>query len=131
MPNPSHYSAAIGKSYVEPKKGLDFNDYKNRIPIASPDYPPNEKRFDKINKNPVHASTYRRQPNFKFEKLLPRDFEKSIYPVPKFCAEYDGVDEQKEGVIRRLNVGMVNFKRQSVRNIGEGFGGYMQQRNNV
>ena len=109
MPNPSHYSAAMGRNYIEPKKGLDFNDYKNRIPIASPKYPPNEKRFDNINKNPKISTTHKRQPNFKFEKLLPRDFEKSIYPIKKYCAEYDGVDEQKEGVLRRLNNGMVNF----------------------
>jgi hypothetical protein len=93
VPNPSHFSASMGKTYNVPKKGLDFNDYKNRIPIASSRYPPNEKRFDNIDKNPRIATTHRYQPNFKFEKLLPREVEKTIYPVKQYQAEYECVDE--------------------------------------
>ena len=49
----------MGNTYIEPKKGLDFMDYKNRVPIASAKYPPNEKRFDNINKNPRISTTHR------------------------------------------------------------------------
>lgn len=59
VPNPNQYTAAMGNTYIEPKKGLDFMDYKNRVPIASAKYPPNEKRFDNINKNPRISTTHR------------------------------------------------------------------------
>ena len=62
-------------------KGVDDNTkvrartfwgYNNRRPIASSKYPPNEARFENINKNPTNSSQVRRVPQVTFKKTQGR-----------------------------------------------------------
>ena len=85
----------------------------------------NDNRFENINKSPdILSSTHKLTANYEFDKMASRDSGASIYQMNPFQMDYDGKDEQKTAIMRRLDNGVVKFQRQQQRRIGEGFGGY-------
>jgi hypothetical protein len=127
IPNSNDYQ---GKVFHVDRHPASFLKYGNRPPIANDRLPSNEKRFDNFDRSSrIHSDTIYHG-NYKFEKQLPRVVEKTVFPKKEFMCEYDNVGEQNEFLMRSLKTNCVSFDKQSIRNIGQSFGGYMTQSKN-
>lgn len=58
-----------------------LDKYCSRVPIASEKYPPNENRFEIINKSPDCLSFNKHVMNLKLSKFSSRDINKTLLPV--------------------------------------------------
>jgi hypothetical protein len=93
IPNTLDYQNKLFKIERHPEK---FSTQRNRPPIASPRFPPNEKRFDNFDRSPsIHSKTIRHS-NYSFDHYMPRVVEDTILKGPDFDIEYENVEVQKD-----------------------------------
>ena len=61
---------------------------------------------------------------------MPRVVEETILPLKDFDIEYENVEVQHDKLKQKLTNVQINFKKQGLREIGGGFGGYITNRKN-
>ena len=103
-----------------------LDKYCNRVPIASNKYPPNENRFEIINKSPECLSFNKHVMNLKISKFSSRDKNKTLLPIRTNQNDYDNYVNQKDKLLKQLNNISINMKKKAGRT---NYGGYYQKTN--
>ena len=65
-------------------------------------------RFANINKSPdIYSKTHKYTAHYEFDKMAPRD--EAMYNINPYQIDYDKKDKQKNGIMKRLDNGVVKF----------------------
>jgi len=108
---------------------IDIGKYSTRRSIVDPKNILCDSRFDNIDVSPriFSKSTYTGKVNF--EKQSGRQSMKIGKLVKPEYAE--GLSSGKDKLMPNLSCGITKFKKQEIRRIGEGFGGYIPKQNKI
>lgn len=106
LPNTDNYN---DNTFPVARHAPNLGKYSTRLPIASPRFPPNEHRFDLIEKNPAILTRTKQPVSMHFGKMLGRQIEKTIYRMNPYNAEYDNVEAQKLNTMPKIQTGLVGM----------------------
>ena len=108
---------------------IAIGKYSTRRSIVDPKNILCEARFDNIDVSPRIFSKSSYTGKVSFEKQSGRQSMKMGTIVKPEYAE--GLSSGKDKLMSNLSCGITKFKRQEIRRIGEGFGGYLPKQNKI